>query len=312
MHFLKGYDYRLHDGCALTIGAYEALHIGHQAVIAKTRELARTAGLAAAALIFEPPPGEFFAAAADRRPHLYRLSQRLRMFGAMRIDKLICLRFCRQLAAMSAEEFAEKILVRSLNVKHIIIGKDFRFGKERSGDYHTLQKLGERLGFSVNLADTVMLDGKPVSSTRVRNALEGSDFNRVERLLGRKFGVQGRVIPGLGRGGKELGFPTANIACKKHRPPLQGVYAGTITLPSGTIREAVINAGVRPTVCGKEYQLEAHMPDFSERLYGHKVELIPLMKIRDEQRFESLEALKQSIAQDISKARAFFDSGTEP
>lgn len=311
MHFLKGYDYRLNDGCALTIGAYESLHIGHQAVIAQTQELARKAGLAAAALIFEPPPGAFFAAAGDKRPNLYRLSQRLRIFDTLRIDKLICLHFCHQLAAMSAEGFTEKVLVGALNVKHIVVGKNFRFGKERSGDYDTLRQLGERFGFSVHSTEAVMIDGKRVSSTWVRQALGDSDFNCVERLLGRQFSVQGRVITGMGRGGKEIGFPTANISCEKHRHPLQGVYAGRIILPSGATHDTVINAGVRPTVCGKKHQLEAHILNFSDRLYGHKVELIPLMKIRDEQCFESIDALRRGIAQDISRARDFFASDKE-
>ena len=306
MHFLRGYDYRLNDGCALTIGAYDAVHRGHQAVISRVRALAKDAGLESTVVIFEPLPGEFFATPKEMPSRIYTLAQRLQIFRSLQIDKLICLRFCKQLAAMRAHEFTEKILVNALNVKRIVVGKDFHFGKDRTGNYDTLKELGQQFGFSVEAVKIVTLDGKQISSTRVRQALKEGDFDLVERLLGRKFSVQGHIATGAGLGTSKLGFPTANITCKNRRTPLRGVYAGNITLASGATHNAVINAGVRPTVCGKKYQLEAHILDFSGMIYGQKVNLIPSVKIRDEKHFESVDALKRGIAQDIETARAFF------
>ena len=308
MKFIRGYDRHLDRGCVLTVGGFESLHRGHQALIACVRERAGQAGLPSAVVVFEPLPGEFFTPAGDPGGRIYRFSRRARIIRSLKPDFLVCLRFCKQLAGMSAREFIERVLVGALRGRHVVIGKNFRFGKDRLGDCETLKVHGARHGFTVEEVEMSTVDNRPVSSTWVRETLREGDFEVARRLLGRAFDVHGRVVAGDGRG-RQLGFPTANIACGRRKPPLHGVFVGEVTLARGATYAAAVNAGFRPTIGGREYRIEAHLLNFSDSIYGRKIAVRPLVKIRDERRFESVVALKAAIAQDVQAVRAFSEAG---
>lgn len=207
---------------------------------------------------------------------------------------------------MSANEFIENVLIEVLGVRHVVVGKGFCFGKGRSGNLDLLRKQGQRHRFSVEEMDIVTVAGERVSSTRTRKVLMHGDFDLAERLLGRRFHICGRIIGGDGRG-KEIGFATANIAYGRNTPPLQGVFASEVDI-AGKSYPAVANAGIRPTVDGEKYQLEAHIFDFSDQIYGQKITLEPLLKIRDEKHFGSIDELKHAIASDVKTAKEFFTS----
>ena len=306
MRVLRGYHHNLIDKCALTVGTFEALHCGHQMVIAQTITKAKSMNIASAILTFEPLPNEFFADQEDYLRRIYRFSQRLQIIRALNPNFLICLRFDKTLAAMSADDFISRILVDSFNVKHISVGENFYFGRNREGDFDTLKQSGKKSDFSVECIDLIKMDDEAISTTRVREVLLQGDFELCRRLLGRYYEVVGTVVEGDGNG-RALGFATANIHCGRHNPPLQGVFTANIYL-DGVSYSAVVNAGVRPTVNGKKYQLEAHLLDFSENIYGRKLRLRPLVKLRDEKRFKSLELLKQAVSDDINNAKRFFDT----
>lgn len=302
MQLIRRYDRRLDDGCVLTIGSFEALHIGHQAVIQRSKELAQQKGVPAAVMMFEPLPSEFFGGAQRR---IYRLAKRLRILQELDLDMLICLRFCQSLADISADEFIREILVNKFRVQSLVIGQDFCFGKDRIGNQDMLQEYGERHGFSVEIPDTVLVGQQRVSSTHIKELLMDGDFDQAQEYLGRRFTMEGRVVAGDGRGAA-LGFATANIAYGNRPPPLQGVLAVELWM-DGKMYPAVANAGMRPTVDGKRYQIEAHIFNFNEQIYGRKVRINPLLKLRDEQPFQSIEELKQAIARDVAAAQQVFE-----
>jgi riboflavin kinase / FMN adenylyltransferase len=253
-------------------------------------------------LIFEPQPREFFA--PDAAPaRLARLRDKLALLAAEGVDRVLCLSFNRRLRELSAAEFVHRVLVEGLGVQHLEVGDDFRFGCDRAGDFAFLAEAGEREGFSVEAASTVELDGIRVSSTRVREALDAGDFSLAQHLLGRPFQIAGRVLHGQ-KLGRQLNAPTANVQLKRKRVPLRGVYLVSTEI-DGKTWPGVANIGVRPSVAGDgSAHLEVHLLDFAGDLYGRRLTVAFHHKLRDEQRFASLEALKTAIAADIAAARA--------
>ncbi|MFQ6576550.1 bifunctional riboflavin kinase/FAD synthetase [Pseudomonas sp. UM16] len=292
----------LHRGCVATIGNFDGVHRGHQAILARLRERAVELGVPSCVVIFEPQPREYFA--PDTAPaRLARLRDKVALLAAEGVDRVLCLAFNQRLSKLSAAEFVDTILVDGLGVKHLEVGDDFRFGCDRVGDFEFLQQAGLSQGFTVEAAQTVEQEGLRVSSTQVRSALAKADFALAERLLGRPYQISGRVLHGQ-KLARQLGTPTANIQLKRHRVPLTGVYLVSVEL-DGKAWPGVANIGVRPTVSGDgRAHLEVHLLDYAGDLYGRRLTVEFHHKLRDEQRFASLEALKSAIDADIAAARA--------
>jgi len=303
-----------HRGCAATIGNFDGVHLGHQAVFKQLIAKARQRNLPVTVITFEPQPQEFFLPnAAPSR--LTKFREKLNAMKSLHIDRLLCLRFNKQLANFTAEEFVQKVLISGLGVNYLVVGDDFHFGKRREGDFELLKQSGTQFGFEVVSTDTFDVVGERVSSTRIREALQVGDIALAERLLGRSYGMVGRVAHGDKRG-RSIGFPTANIYVHRCSSPVSGVYVvqmqgnaqdlGTVTV------NGVANVGTRPTVEGSRTLLEVHLFDFDREIYGAHVCVNFLKKLRDEQRFESFDALKSQINQDAAAARAFFSSASCP
>ena len=291
-------------GCVATIGNFDGVHRGHQAILQRLRERAAELQLPSCVVIFEPQPREFFA--PDNAPvRLSRLRDKLELLAAAGVDRVLCLAFNRRLRELSAAEFVRTVLVEGLGVQHLEVGDDFRFGCDRAGDFSFLEQAGRQFGFSVEDAITIELDGERVSSTRVRNAAQVADFALAEQLLGCPFSISGRVLHGQ-KLGRQLGTPTANVQLKRRRAPLNGVYLVSVEL-DGRVQPGVANIGMRPTVAGDgRAHLEVHLLDFAGDLYGRRLTVVFHQKLRDEQRFASLEALKAAIDADIASARAYW------
>jgi len=291
-------------GCALTIGNFDGVHRGHQAVLAQLQARAAELQLPATVMVFEPTPQEYFAP-DTAPPRLQRLRDKLTLFRELGVDRVVCLRFDRRLAERDAAAFVQDILVDGLDVRHLVIGDDFRFGKGRSGDFAFLQAAGQQHGFEVVSTHTLADDDERVSSTRIREALAAGDLALAERLLGRPYRICGRVAPGQQRG-RSIGFPTANVRLHRAASPVRGVFAVRAHGLGDSPVTGVANLGTRPTVCGQETVLETHLFDFDRDIYGHYVDIEFCRKLRDEKKFESFEALKQQIQQDAEQARQFF------
>ncbi|MBU3736551.1 MAG: bifunctional riboflavin kinase/FAD synthetase [Methylobacterium sp.] len=285
---------------ALTIGNFDGVHLGHQAILQRLTLQAQTRELLPAVMTFEPHPREFFS------PHtaptrLTSLREKLELFEEAGVQRVYLCRFNRTLAAVSAGDFIGRML-RPLNPGLILVGEDFRFGARRAGGVAELRAAGFEVG---GLAD-VLLDGERVSSTAVREALAAGDLLRARQLLGRPYSISGHVIHG-DKVGRQLGYPTANIHMLHARPPLQGIYAVKLRGLGACDLPGVASLGVRPTVKqNARLLLEVHLFDFNEQIYGRHVRVLFLHKIRDEAKFPDLETLKQQIAADAQAARDYF------
>ena len=291
---------------ALTIGNFDGVHLGHQAMLAKLRAAASVRGLPACVMTFEPHPREFFA--PDQAPvRLTTLREKLQMLRQHGVDRAYVLRFNFGLAQVTAQDFIERILVRGLGVRWLQVGDDFRFGARRAGDLAMLRAQAARYGYEVESMATVEVDGSRVSSTAVRETLASGDVARAGRLLGRPFSISGRVVRG-DQLGRQLGFPTANVQIKHNRPPLTGIFAVELTRADGKRLQGVASLGVRPTVKarGAAPVLEVYIFDFKEEIYGELVQVDFLHKFRDEEKYVDLETLKQQIASDVADTRAYF------
>lgn len=294
-------------GCVATIGSFDGVHLGHCEIIAQLREQADLCKLPAVAIFFEPQPSEFFSGELSP-PRLMRLHEKVEALFNEGVDTVCCLAFNRKLRALSAEAFIRRVLVDGLGVKSLVVGDDFRFGLDRSGDYSLLQKVGKRAGFKVLANRTVTHRGERVSSTRIRQALQSGEFGLAETLLGRPFTVRGKVARGQ-RLGTRLGVPTANLVLHRYAVPISGVYVVEVTLPGGTRAQGVANMGVRPTVENRAKPiLEVHLLDFNQDIYGQRITVRPIKKIRDEKKFASLEQLVGAMQQDIKFTRVYFSN----
>ncbi|MGL4476049.1 MAG: bifunctional riboflavin kinase/FAD synthetase [Shewanella sp.] len=295
-----------HRGCVLTIGNFDGVHRGHAQVISNLLAKAKQYHLPAVLMTFEPQPLEMFAG-NEAPARLSLLRDKLLLLDELGIDRVLCVHFNRRFASMTAEQFIEDLLVKQLGVKYLVVGDDFRFGRQRQGNYEMLCKAGERLGFAVESTQTFMVGSHRVSSTEVRQQLALGHMEQARRLLGHPYIICGRVAHGQ-KIGRTIGFPTANIALKRQVVPVRGVFAVRVFWPDSDIYEGVANIGFRPTVNGQQCQLEVHLFDFNESLYGKSIEVELVAKLRDEQPFDSLEALKKQILNDADKARALFSN----
>ena len=304
MYLIRGlHNLRVeHRGCVATIGNFDGVHLGHQAVFRALIDRARALALPSLVITFEPQPMEFFR--PDQAPaRLTRLREKIEAIADCGIDRVLLIKFDRHFAAIEAERFVRHTLVGQLGIRHLYVGDDFRFGQRRRGDFALLQRIGAEQGFGVESLGTVEDLGGRISSTRIREALERGDLVHAEQLLGRRYRICGRVAHGHKRG-RTIGFPTMNIPLLRRSTPLRGVFAvqviglGPETLPG------VANVGNRPTLDGDErILLEVHLFDFGAEVYGRAVEVDFVERIRGEHRFESFEALRQQITRDVERAR---------
>jgi riboflavin kinase/FMN adenylyltransferase len=292
------------SGCVATIGNFDGVHLGHRAVIENLAVQGKRLGLPVVVILFEPQPLEFFNP-EQAPPRLTRLREKLARLAELPVDVALLLRFDRKLAESPAEEFIEKVLIGGLRIKHLVIGDDFRFGKGRRGDFSMLREAGVRFGFGVADTVSVQIDRDRVSSTLIREALAAGNMDFADRLLGRPYSVCGRIVPGASLG-RRFGFPTANIVLKHKKPPLQGVFAVTMTGIADRPLPGVANIGTRPTVAASPtVHMETHLFDFTGDIYGRRVEIHFHHKLREERRFDNVQALSRQIGEDAAAARAF-------
>lgn len=295
-----------HRACALTIGNFDGVHLGHRAILSRLVEKARELDIDACIMSFEPLPQEYFS--PDQAPsRLTRLREKFIAMENTGVDQFLCIKFNHWLADLSAEDFIQQVLVNQLHVRYLVIGDDFRFGKGRIGDFAMLQEAGKQHGFEVVNSHSHCIGDERISSTRIRQALAENQLQLAETMLGHTYQMCGRVAHGDKRG-RSIGFPTANIKLHRHATPLKGVYAVTVTGIENQTIQGVANIGNRPTVDGHHLQLEVHMFDFDKTIYGQQLCVQFKHKLRDEQRFESFEALKQQIEKDSEQAKAYFAS----
>ncbi|TLY72745.1 MAG: bifunctional riboflavin kinase/FAD synthetase [Gammaproteobacteria bacterium] len=288
------------EGCVLTIGTYDGIHLGHQALLARLHEHAARRGAAAVLLTFEPTPREYLAP-NDPPPRLTSLRERWRILSGAGLDYLWLLRFGEALRNLPGEDFAQ-LLARELRPRVVVIGHDFRFGRHGEATAAALSAAGTRLGFEVDVLAPVTLDGERISSSGVRAALACGDFERARRWLGRPWSMRGRVMQGK-RLGRDLGFPTANLPLERRRAPVAGIFAVRVHGVASAALPGVASLGTRPTIGGVEALLEVHLFDFCGELYGREIEVEFAAKLRDEARFATLEALTAQMQRDAADAR---------
>lgn len=290
---------------AVTIGNFDGLHLGHQAMLTRLQLVAKERKLPSCVLSFEPHPREFFS--PDKAPaRLSSLREKADELALLGIDHLHVFRFNQTFAALSADEFIVRVLMDTLQARYVLVGDDFRFGAQRAGDIALLAQSGTTNGFEAEALSTVQIDGERASSTAVRTALAAGDLAHATQLLGRPYSICGRVMHG-DKLGRELGYPTANVQLKHNRPPLSGIFAvrvsglGTESLPG------VASLGVRPTVkgAGAAPVLEVHLFDFHDEIYGRRVRVDFLHKLRDEAKYPDLPSLVAQIGRDVDNAKHF-------
>ncbi len=306
MQILRSVPDAANSPVALTIGNFDGVHLGHQAMLAKLRAAAAARSLPACVMTFEPHPREFFA--PDQAPvRLTTMREKLELLAIHGVERVVVCRFNFALAQITAEDFIERILVRGLGVRWLQVGDDFRFGARRAGDFAMLKSHATGHDYTVEAMASVTLDGERISSTTVREALAAGDVTRAGRLLGRPYSISGRVVRG-DQLGRKLGFPTANVQMKHNRPPLTGIFAVQFTRSSGVALRGVASLGVRPTVKaqGAAPVLEVYILDFKEEIYGEHVRVDFLHKFRDEEKYVDLDTLRLQIARDVENARTFF------
>jgi riboflavin kinase / FMN adenylyltransferase len=308
-----------HRGCAVTIGTFDGVHVGHVAMIARLREHARRLGVPATLVTFEPTPREYLDP-TNAPARLTRLRERLPLFARAGVERCIVLRFDEHLRSVHGAEFVERLLDRRLGARAVMVGHDFRFGYKGEADVEALRAAAPAHGFELDVLAPVMIDGERVSSSGVRTALAAGDLDRAARWLGRRYSMQGRVIEGE-RLGRKLGFPTANLGMHRRVAPLTGIFAVRVhvgaphpsSLAAGAGRGSglpgVASLGTRPTVDGRELLLEAHVFDFDGDLYRRHIEVEFVRRLREERRFESLDALVAQMHEDARAARAALSEG---
>jgi riboflavin kinase/FMN adenylyltransferase len=298
------------QGSVVCIGAFDGLHRGHQALVGHALARARELGLEAVALSFEPLPREYFAR-AERPARLTLPRAKFEGLRALGMDRIGLLRFGAALSSMGAEEFIEKILLARLSAREVWVGPEFRFGKGRTGDTALLQQAGARLGFRAGEIAPVIVDGERVSSSRLREQLAVGDLQGAARGLGRRYCIDGKVVRGR-QLGRRLGYPTANIRLMGKRTALTGIYASWVHGVGSDPRASVSSLGTRPTVFGTEPLLEAHLFDFDGDLYGARLRVEFVAKLREEEKFDDLPALVRQMNLDAEQARKLLRQDRTP
>jgi riboflavin kinase/FMN adenylyltransferase len=304
MRVYRGLPAAADRALALAIGNFDGVHLGHQAMLRRVLEAAEDLGLVPAALTFQPHPREFFAP-QSAPPRLSTLRDKVGQIGALGMERLYVARFDRAFAGLSAEAFVDDVLLRRLGTRWVLVGDDFRFGRGRTGDLALLRAASERSNFSVEAMATVSVEDERVSSTAVRDALAAGELAHAARLLGRPYTIGGRIVHG-DKLGRTLGFPTANVPLR-YRPPLCGVFAARVHGLGAEPLAGAASLGVRPTVkAGAQPLLEVFIFDFAGDIYGRRIAVELVHKLRDEERYDTLERLTRQIHADVAQAKAFF------
>ncbi len=303
-----------HQKCVATIGNFDGIHLGHQAIISQLKEIAGKHDLPTVIITFEPQPQEYFSP-GNAPARLTRLREKIEEMERLSVDRLICLRFNSELASLSPRDFVKRLLIEGLDIRHLVVGDDFRFGKDRQGNYATLEKMADEFGYQLEHTNTCSFAGERISSTRIRQALANDDLNLARELLGRDYAISGRVVHGDKRG-KSLGFPTANMELHRLHSPVAGVYVTRVHImrrrqgADETIHPAVTSVGTRPMFDGEGMRLETHILDFDESLYAKHIRVVFLKKLRAEDNFSNVDDLIKAIATDIENARQYFSRKT--
>lgn len=295
-----------HQNSVLTIGNFDGLHLGHQKMLEQLHAEANRLDTHRCLMTFEPLPREFFAQGKSATGRLMSRGEKMRILAdfpsQIRPEYLLFLKFNQALANMSANEFIEKVLLDQLQIKSVIIGDDFRFGCDRKGSFDLLQEYGEKFQFSVGSIASHCIEQQRVSSSLIREALISNQLSQADKMLGRAYTICNRISHGDKRG-RSIGFPTANIHLGRTETPLHGVYSVTMHSKKYGDIAGIANLGNRPTVDGKRDQLEVHLFDFNETIYGEQVCVSFQHKIRDEKKFDSLDDLKKQIQKDCLEAK---------
>ncbi|MEL0629032.1 bifunctional riboflavin kinase/FAD synthetase [Psychromonas aquatilis] len=289
------------QGCVLSIGNFDGVHLGHRAVLSRLLKEAERLNVPATVMTFEPQPAELFAG-KNAPGRLSRLRDKFVQLEKLQLDNLMCVSFTHKFANLSATDFIEQLLIKKLNVKFLVIGDDFHFGYQRLGDFELLKEAGKKHGFEVVDTRSLSQDTCRVSSTRIRSALASGNLQQAEQMLGRKYSISGRVGHGK-KLGRTIGVPTANLYLKRRVSPVSGVFAVSILGIDKEVYTGVANIGCRPTVNGERQQLEVHIFEYEGDLYGRQLEVILEKKLRDEVRFDSFAELKTQIDKDIQQAK---------
>ena len=296
-------------GTVVTIGNFDGLHLGHQALVERCHALKKP-GEKVAVVTLEPLPAAFFR--PEQAPsRLNAVDRKLRILRSLGVDLTWLMRFDASLAGLGAREFAQQVLVESLAARAVVVGHDFHFGRGKEGDARTLELLGDEFGFREDIVPPVMLDGERVSSSGVRQRLLAGDFEGAARLLGRPYRMGGHVVRGQALG-RTLGYPTANLRIRAEPSPLMGVLATWARINDGPWLPGVSNLGRRPVVGGRDPLLEVHFFDFDEDIYGQRLDVQFVAKLRDETNFDSLEALVEQMKKDEGAARAVLARTDKP
>ena len=306
MKLLYGHTFisELKQGSVATIGNFDGVHLGHQALLAQLRTEADRLGLPLLVVLFEPQPSEYFRG-KNASARLSRLREKIIKLRECGVDYVYCLKFNQNIALMKADDFVREILISTLSVKHLLVGNDFRFGRDREGDVSLLKTLGHLWGCTVQTFSDFMLGTERISSTSVRHALQCGELNVSERLLGKPYSLCGRVIQGDGIG-RQWGVPTANLKVHRLLLPLKGVFCVQVVREGRPPLKGVANLGNRPTLEGNKNVLEVHLFDFNESLYGERIQVFFLHKLRDEMKFSSIEDLIENIHKDVVIAKNYF------
>lgn len=294
------------SGSVVCVGAFDGLHLGHRALIESAAASAKVRGLPLVGLSFEPLPREFFSRVAPP-PRLVLPRGKVEGLAALDCDAVGLLRFNAAMVAMSPQQFIATALCQRLAAREVWVGQDFRFGHRRAGDLALLRKVGAEAGFSTHSIEDVLLDGERVSSSRIRAALVDGRLDQAARLLGRPYAISGKVVRGA-QLGRKLGYPTANLRFGGKTPALSGIYATFVHGVGARPWPSVSSLGTRPTVNGRDPLLEAHLFDFDGDLYGQRIEIEFVTKLREELKFDSLDALVEQMHHDASAARSVLDA----
>ena len=297
-------------GSVVCVGAFDGVHRGHRALLDRVRDRADATGLTACAVSFEPIPREFFARGTPV-PRLASAREKIERIGDARIAQLLLLRFDATLAAMEAEDFIDQVLIERCDAREIWVGADFRFGHARRGDVEMLRNAGTTRGFTVEAMPDIVVDGERVSSSAIRAHLAAGEFDQAAVLLGRRFAIGGHVVRGQ-QLGRKLGYPTANIRLGARTSPVGGIFAVRVHDVESEPRAGVASLGIRPTVNGTEPLLEAHLFDFDGDLYGRRIEVEFVAKLRDEEKFADLDAMVRQIDRDAGEAREILQVARAP
>lgn len=311
MKLLRGFKPfpELSRGVAAAIGNFDGVHSGHQALIKTLQSVALKQHLCPLLVLFEPQPGEYFQG-KDAPVRLSSLRDKLSVFRQLGVGYVYCIKFNKDISLMPAQTFAQRLLFDMLHVKYLLVGQDFRFGKQREGDVALLKRLSDKHHAEIDTFPDFTLKEERVSSTKIRQALHADDLKGSEALLGRPFSLCGRVVYGDSRG-RQWGIPTANIHLNRKTLPLSGVYCVSVLRANGTYLQGVANIGCRPTIDGTKTTLEVHMLHFSGSLYGERLEVTFLKKIRNEIKFNAIDALIAKIHEDIDIARQYFAANND-